>query len=228
VYFLTRFCGVLFLTVALITVILSIVDTAPEIAAANAQLGEEPINSSVKFSIGSEVVVDVVAVAVFVLFGWFLWSSEIQQSWAVAITFVLLVGSIVIRAQPLLPMDVAKHSPGLIFWGAKVVDDYYPSPLKPGKQRRSVTTFPVTSYVRLAVTSRDLSGSEQHPGQSVLLDFADSPSAMSVFYGQGGAQITGTLAGTRSVLDYDHDRDVYSIPHLMVKKIAPVGARSSR
>lgn len=227
-YFLTRFCGLLFLALALTTVILSIVDSAPEFAAVSEALGEEPISSSVKFDIGFQIVFDVFAVAAFALVGWFLWTSEIQQTWAVAITALLLIGSIVIRVQPLLPMNVARHSPGMVFWGAYVIDDYYPAPPPARGQARNVTTFPVNNYYRLAVTEKNLSGDEKHANKAVALNFTEAQQALGAFRASGvqGAQITGKLAGTRTILDYDFERDTYSVPHLMVEGIDQVGARN--
>ncbi|NLO06362.1 MAG: hypothetical protein GX131_11110 [candidate division WS1 bacterium] len=228
-FFLTRFSGIVFFLLAAITIVFSVVDTAPELAAANAALGDEPIGSSVKFRIGSEVVFDVIALAVFVLIGYFLWTSEIQQTWGVVIAFLLIAGSVLIRVQPLLPMDVARHSPGLVFWGAMVVDDFYPSLPPTGVQRR-VTTYPSSQWYYLVVSENNLSRSEPQPGKSVVLNFTDAQSEAGTFYSRGvqGAQVTGTLAGTRTVLDYDHKRDVYSVPHMMVQKVEPVGARRSQ
>lgn len=227
-YFLTRFSGMLFLIAAVAAIGLSIADTVPEFAAANEVLGEQPINSSVKFKIGSEIVVDVFAVAALALFGWFLWSSEIQQTWAVVVTFLLLTGSIVIRVTPVLPMDIARHSPGMAFYGALVIDDYYPAPLKSPNQPRKVETYPMNEYYMFAVTEPRLSGSEAHPNKSVALDFNKEQNAYAQFWSAGwqGAQLTGTLAGTRTILDYDFERVVYSVPRLMVQKVEQVGARN--
>ncbi len=230
-HFLTRTCGVIFMAAAVLTIILSIVDTAPEAMDATEQLRDGsnpmPIATSVKYRIGSEVIFDVFALAGFALVGFFLWSSEIQQTWAVVMTAVLLAVSITIRVTPLLPMDVARHSPGLFFWGALVVDDYYPSPLAAGKEVRHASTFPLNQSNRLGVTTRGLSGAEPHPSETVVLDFARSPSLMGQFYGRGGAQIIGRTAGTRTILDWDHKKAVYPVPHLVVLEVAPVGARSS-
>lgn len=231
VHFLTRTCGALFLAAAVITIILGIMDTVPEVTDAAAQLRQGnnplPIATSVKYRIGSEVLLDVLAIAIFGLFGYFLWTSEIQQTWAVIITFLLLVGSVVIRTTPLLPMDVARISPGLVFYGALVIDDYYPAPIKPGTRARSVQTFPQNQYNRLAVTEKGLSGSEPQPGQTVVLDFSKATSAATQFYAQGGAQLIGKTRGTRTILDHDHERVVYPVPNLVVEEIAPVGARSA-
>jgi len=218
----------LFLICAVLAIVLSIMDTAPEFNSARAELGDEPIGSSVRFKIGSEIVFDVFVVAGLALFGWFLWSSEIQQTWAVVITFVLLAGSIVIRVTPVLPMSVARHSPGMAFWGALVIDDYYPSPLKVTNQARKITTYPANEYYLLGVTEPKLSGSEAHPGESVAMDFNKAQASYAQFWAAGwqGAQITGTLAGTRTILDYDFKRVVYSVPHLMVRKVEQVGARN--
>ncbi|MGD9495189.1 MAG: hypothetical protein AB7Y46_02645 [Armatimonadota bacterium] len=230
-HFLTRTCGLLFLAAAAITVILAIVDTAPEAIDAANQLREGnnplPVATSVKYRIGSEVLTDVLAIVCFALFGWFLWTSEIQQSWAVVITALLLIASITVRSTPLLSIDVARHSPGLAFWGALVIDDYYPAPLAQGKRTRTASTFPMNQYTRLAVTERGLSGDQPHPAQSVILDFTNAPALMSQFYASGGAQITSKAAGTRTILDWDHDKAIYPVPHLMVLQIAPVGARSA-
>ncbi|MGC9317906.1 MAG: hypothetical protein ACP5KN_07725 [Armatimonadota bacterium] len=227
-HFLTRTCGLVFLGLALVTLILSFVDTAPEVMSAADILREGqyplPIATSVKYKIGGEVLFDVIALAAFALFGWFLWSSEIQQTWAVVITFLLLAGSVTIRVTPLLSMDVGRHAPGLVFWGALVVDDFHPSPLKQGTTTRRVSSFPPNKWYALAVTERNLSPREPHPNQSVVLNFSDAQSVAGNFL-PDGAQIVGKLAGTRTVLDWDHEKAVYSVPHLMVQKVAPVGAR---
>lgn len=232
VHFLTRSCGALFLALAAVTIILSIMDTVPEVSDAAAQLRQGnnplPIATSVKYRIGSEVLTDVLALALFGLFGWFLWTSEIQQTWAVVITIVLLVGSVVVRTTPVLPINVARVSPGLLFYGALVIDDYYPAPLKPGTRARRVQTFPQNRYNRLAVTEKGLSGSEPHPTKTVVLDFRLAPGAAAQFYAAGGAQFIAKAAGTRTILDWDHEKVVYPVPNLVVLKIAPVGARLSR
>lgn len=229
-FMLTKVCGILFFAAAAATGVMSFVDTAPDIAAANEALGNQPIASSVKFTTGSQVVVDVIFIVIFALFGWFLWSSEIQQTWAVIITALLLAGTITIRVEPLLPMNIGRISPGLALWGAYVVDDFYPAPLKPGTEFRHVNTFPSDRYYYMVVTEPNLSGSEQHPGQSVVLNFNNAPGEAAKFWAQGGqgAQVTGRLAGNRTILDYDHDRDTYSVPHMMVEEVAPVGARRQR
>jgi hypothetical protein len=229
VYFLTRFSGILFLALAAGVIVMSIVDTAPEFASVTEQLGNEPISSSVKFDIGFQIVFDVVAIAIFALFGWFLWTSEINQTWAVVMTALLIAGSVVIRVEPLLPMNVGRVSPGLVFWGAYVVDDYYPPPPPGQGQGRDITTFPVNQYYRLAVTEPNLPGNEKHEGKAVALNFSEAQQALGSFRASGvqGAQITGRLAGTRTILDYDFERDVYSVPHLMVESIDQVGARNA-
>ncbi len=182
-----------------------------------------PIATSVKYRIGAEVLTDLVAIVLFALFGWFLWTSEIQQTWAVVITFLLLVGSVVIRVTPVLPMDVGRLSPGMAFWGALVIDDYYPAPMLPGTEVRRASTFPASQYDRLAVTERSLSGNAPHPGQSVVINFAAAPQLMSQFYTHSGARIIGKLAGTRTILDWDHEKAVYPAPYLKALELAPAG-----
>ena len=229
-FMLTKVCGILFFAAAAATGIMSFVDTAPDIAAANEALGNQPIASSVKFTTGSQVVVDVVFIVIFALFGWFLWTSEIQQTWAVVITALLLAGTIAIRVEPLLPISVGRHSSGLAFWGAYVIDDFYPSPLKEGAERRNAITFPSDRHYYLVVTEPNLPGNRQHPDRTVVLNFNNAPQEQAKFYahGQRGAQVTGRLAGTRTILDYDHERDTYAVPHMMVERVDPVGAREQR
>ncbi|HCA48499.1 MAG TPA: hypothetical protein DEP45_14440 [Armatimonadetes bacterium] len=222
-YFLTRFCGLLFILLAVGMIAMSIMDTVPDFRAATEKFGDQPINSSIKFKIGLEVVPDVFVVAGLALFGWFLWTSEIQQTWAVVVTALLIAGSITIRVTPLLPMDIARYSPGFAFWGALVIDDYYPTPIQP----RNAMTFPMNEYYLLAVTQKNLS--REAPGNESMaaVDFNNAQSAYPQFWAAGwqGVQITGKVVGTRTVLDYDFDRVVYSVPRLLVQKVDPVGAR---
>ncbi len=224
---ITRVCGVLFFAAALAVAVMSFVDTAADIAAANEAIGNQPIASTVRFRIGFPVALDVIIAVILALFGWFLWSSEIQQTWAVVMTGLLVIGSVVIRVEPLLPIDVGRVSPGLAFWGAQVIDDFYPPPMVPDQERRRWQTFPMDRYYYLAVTEENLPGNEPHPDRSVMLNFNHAPEEMARFFAQGyaGSQIIGNLAGNRAVLDYDHRRKVYLVPHIMVQEIAPVGAR---
>lgn len=226
-YFLTRFSGLLFLALAAGTIVMAIVDTAPEFAAASEALSGQPILSSVKFNIGIQIVADVFVVAGFALFGWFLWTSEIVQTWAVVITGLVVAGSIVIRVEPLLPMNVGRLSPGTAFWGAYVIDDFYPAPPPAQGRARNITTFPVNQYYRLAVTEQNLPGGETNEGKAVALNFNNAQPAMGTYTAAGyqGVQITGRLAGTRTILDYDFERDTYSVPQLVVESVAAVGAR---
>jgi len=222
-YFLTRFSGLLFMLVAVGAIVMAIMDTVPEFSAATEEFGEQPINSSIKFKIGSEIVFDVFVVAAMALFGWFLWTSEIQQTWAVVLTALLVAASITIRVTPLLPMEIARHSPGFAFWGALVIDDYYPTPIQP----RNAMTFPMNEYYLFAVTEKNLSLEETNKESMVAADFSKAQAAYPQFWAAGwqGVQITGTVAGTRTVLDYDFERVVYSVPHLILQKVEPVGAR---
>ena len=222
-YFLTRFSGLLFMLVAVGAIVMAIMDTVPEFSAATEEFGEQPINSSIKFKIGSEIIFDVFVVAAMALFGWFLWTSEIQQTWAVVLTALLVAASITIRVTPLLPMEIARHSPGFAFWGALVIDDYYPTPIQP----RNAMTFPMNEYYLFAVTEKNLSREETNKESMVAANFSKAQSAYPQFWAAGwqGVQITGTVAGTRTVLDYDFERVVYSVPHLIVQKVEPVGAR---
>ena len=222
-YFLTRFSGLLFMLVAVGAIVMAIMDTVPEFSAATEEFGEQPINSSIKFKIGSEIIFDVFVVAAMALFGWFLWTSEIQQTWAVVLTALLVAASITIRVTPLLPMEIARHSPGFAFWGALVIDDYYPTPIQP----RNAMTFPMNEYYLFAVTEKNLSREETSKESMVAANFSKAQAAYPQFWAAGwqGVQITGTVAGTRTVLDYDFERVVYSVPHLLVQKVEPVGAR---
>jgi len=222
-YFLTRFSGLLFMLVAVGAIVMAIMDTVPEFSAATEEFGEQPINSSIKFKIGSEIIFDVFVVAAMALFGWFLWTSEIQQTWAVVLTALLVAASITIRVTPLVPMNIARHSPGFAFWGALVIDDYYPTPIQP----RNAMTFPMNEYYLFAVTEKNLSREETNKESMVAADFSKAQAAYPQFWAAGwqGVQITGTVAGTRTVLDYDFERVVYSVPHLIVQKVEPVGAR---
>jgi len=225
--FLTKFSGMLLIAAAVILIILSIVDTAPEAndAAAKLRMGSsrtsspQPIATSVKYKIGSEVVFDVMALVVLGLFGWFLYTTEVQQTWAVVTMAVLLVGSIAIRSTPLLDMGIGRYSPGFAFWGAQVTDDFYPPTVA-----RQVRTFPMNQYYRFAYTARE-SGTSSHPGESVVLNFGDAPTLVAQYDSRpGGSRLTGKLAGTRTVLDYDNDKVVYSVPHLMVTKVESLGS----
>ncbi len=222
---MTKLCGIIFFACAITVIVLSITDTAPEAtdAAKNLRRGgptsdPAPIATSVKYKIGGEPVFDLMVLGALVLFGYFLYTSEIQQTWAVVVTALLVVGSIVIRTTPLLPMDVGNKSAGCAFWGAYVIDDFYHPP------QRRVRTFPMNRNYRFSMLERTTS-TTANPAQSVVLDFGNAPELGARFDSMpGGAQLIGKLAGTRTILDEDNKRVVYSVPHLMVEKIVQLGS----
>lgn len=224
--FLTKFSGMLLIAAAATVIVLAIVDTAPEASNAAAELrmggpgsSPQPIATSVKYKIGGEVVFDVMVLVVLGLFGWFLYTSEVQQTWAVVLMGLLLVGSIVIRSTPLLSMDIGRYSPGCAFWGAYVIDDYY-APAVP----RQVRTFPQNNTYRFGFTTR-ITDASSHPAQSVVLNFGGDAALAARWDGMpGAARLTGKLAGTRTILDYDNEKVVYSVPHLVVTKVESLGA----
>jgi len=231
---LTKLCGLILLITAGVVLILGLVDMVPEMSAATHTLvrggaGSAPLPeaTSVKYKIGAEILFDIIGAAIFALFGWFLFTSEIQQTWAVVIVGVLALGSIIIRATPVMPLSVGKLCGGSVFWGAKVYTDMYWPPLKPGTERRDVSTFPQSQNLRMGVTKPRLGGDKPHGAETVVLDFAKAPSLINQFYGRpGGSKVIGTLAGTRTILDRDFEKMVYSVPHLMVEKVEPLSAGS--
>ncbi len=219
----TKFCGIIFFACAVAVVIMAMIDTAPEATNAAKVLRRggpdsdpAPIATSVKYKIGGEVVFDLMVLGALGLFGYFLYTSEIQQTWAVVVTALLVIGSVVIRTTPLLPMDVGSKSAGCAFWGAYVIDDFYPA-------NRNVQTFPMTQNYRFAMLER-MTSTAANPAQSVVLDFGNAPGLLRQYVGMpGGAQVIGKLAGTRTILDKDNKQIVYSVPHLMVEEIAAPG-----
>jgi len=224
--FLTKFSGMILIALAVALIVLAVVDTAPEAsdAAKVLRTGGEgssplPIATSVKYKIGGEVVFDVIVLVILGLFGWFLYTSEVQQTWAVVLIGVLAIGSIVVRATPVLNMDITRYSPGFAFWGAYVTDDFYAPP-----HPRQVQTFPMTQYYRFALLSQ-VSDRSARPGQSVVLNFGKAPSLMGQWdASRGEAKLVGKLAGTRTILDHDNEKDVYSVPHLVVTEVKSTGA----
>lgn len=226
---LTRLSGLIFLILAGMALIMGFVDMIPEWTDAARTLAEGdralPIATSVKYKIGGELVFDVLAAGALAIFGWFLFTSEIQQTWAVIITGIIVVACIVVRVTPLLPLSTGKVSPGLAFWGAQVYADVYRPPLKPASRRRMARTFPHPREVGVFVTKPQLSGDKPHPAETVVLDFSKRPALVQEYLGQPrGAKVTGALAGTRTILDYDFDKTVYTAPHLMVLKVEPLGS----
>jgi len=221
----TKLCGIIFFACAVTVIVLSITDTAPEANNAAKVLRRggptsdpAPIATSVKYKIGGEVVFDLMVLSALALFGYFLYTSEIQQTWAVVVTALLVIGSVVIRTTPLLPMDVGKNSAGCAFWGAYVIDDFYPA------SQRRVQTFPMTRNYRFTMLEK-VTGTTANHAQSVVLDFGSAPELAARFDSMpGGAHIIGKLAGTRTILDYDNKKIVYSVPHLMVEKIVEPGS----
>ena len=87
----------------------------------------------------------------------------------------------------------------------------------------SLKTFPMTGHYKFVMLEK-MTSTTANPAQSVVLDFANAPGLSAQFDSMpGGAQVIGKLAGTRTILDYDNDQIVYSVPHLMVEEIAAPG-----
>jgi len=225
---LTKVCGMIVLAAAAMVIVFAIIDTSSEASDASARLRRggdyvessdpAPIATTVKYKIGGEVGFDVLVLVILGFFGWFLYSSEIQQTGGVIVVILLVIATVVLRVTPVLPMDVGRASAGCFFWGAYVIDDYYPQPM------RDVETFPMNETYRFAVTERT-TATTAVPNQSVVLNFGNHPELLGKYNSMmGGSQLIGKLAGTRTILDNDNKSMVYSVPHLMVEEVRSIGS----
>jgi hypothetical protein len=123
---LTKLSGWILILFAVAYFVISLSDFGPEYAAAG-EIGAKAENyglqtseTNLRFSMGWEFAIDIVIVGIIAIAGWWLTTQEVLQvAWIVMIS-VFLVFSIVVRSSPLLPLKVAKVSPGAAFYGAQI------------------------------------------------------------------------------------------------------------
>jgi hypothetical protein len=123
---LTKLSGWILILFAAGYLVVSLMDFGPEYAAAG-EIGAKAENyglqtseTNLRFQMGWEFAIDIMIIGVIAVAGWWLTTQEVLQiAWIVMIG-LFVVFSIVIRSSPVLPLKVAKLSPGAAFYGAQV------------------------------------------------------------------------------------------------------------
>ncbi len=122
----TKLSGWILLLMALAYAGISLMDFGPEYSAAgyigaNAEkFGLKTTDTNLRFQMGWEFVIDILIIGVMSVLGWWLTTQEVPQFAWIGVIGAFLIFSIVVRASPVLPLNIAKLSPGAAFYGAQV------------------------------------------------------------------------------------------------------------
>ena len=122
----TKLAGYLVILLAVGYLVVTLADFGPEYAAAGSigedaeKYGLKTGTTNLRFKIGLEFFLDVIIIGVIVIAGWWLLTTEVVQIIWIILVGVFILFSIVVRATPILPLNVVKLSPGAAFYGAQV------------------------------------------------------------------------------------------------------------
>ncbi len=122
----SRMLGFVILLIAAGYLLVALLDIGPEYASVaqivdnQEQLGLETSTTNLRFRIGLELLVDILCIGLLALVGWWLTTVETQQFTYLYVGGAIILASIVLRVTPLLPLEVARYSPGAFFFGVKV------------------------------------------------------------------------------------------------------------
>ena len=215
----TRLAGYLLLLFAALHLVISLADFAPEYAAAgnigaNAEkYGLQTSDTNLRFKLGLEFTIDVLIVGVLAIAGWWLTTTEvIQIVWIIFIGIYVII-SIVVRTSPVLPLSIAKHSPGGAFYGAQIQ-----VPIGADVTFAMQNEQPVRQYV--VVTKKQdvrVAQSVTPQGQAsdiVVLDLSDKAASTQYMGCTAPLTITGTIAGTGS---YAKGNQMWTTTQIRVK-----------
>lgn len=207
----TKAMGWILILFALIYLLISLTDFGPEYAAAGAigskanDYGLQTTATNLRFQMGWEFAIDILFIGLIALAGWWLTTQEVLQLAWIIIIGLFVVFSAIIRATPVLPLNVAKYSPGAAFYGAKiqvaisadVADQYVVIRSEQQRYRTAVSQTP-----------------QGQPGGMVVLDLGDSSAAQQYQSCTLPLTVTGTVRGTASIAQ---GRELTTVPLIRVQ-----------
>ncbi len=165
----SRVLGFVILLIAAVYVVVAVVDngseytSAPRVVEQYEDQGLQLGTTDIRFRVGIEGIVDLVCIGLLVLVGWWLTTVETQQYTYLYVGGAILLASIVIRVTPLVPPDIARYSPGALFFGACV------SVNAVSDETANWIIIPPRQTLRVATVT---GAGQQQGGIPVILDFA--------------------------------------------------------
>ncbi len=200
---LTRLAGYLLLLFAAIHLVISLIDFAPEYAAAgnigaNAEkYGLQTSETNLRFKLGLEFTVDVLIVGVLAIAGWWLTTTEVIQIVWIIIIGIYVILSIIVRASPVLPLSIAKYSPGGAFYGAQIQVPIGADVTFAYQGDQAMRQYVVITKKQDVRVAQALTPQGQQ-SDLVVLDLSDKVAAQQYMSSTVPLTVTGTVAGTGS------------------------------
>ncbi|HEY3398081.1 MAG TPA: hypothetical protein VGM19_10545 [Armatimonadota bacterium] len=209
---MTKTAGMIFFIMAALVLGLAIANYTGQFTAAAGvaeQYRDTGLNTTdLRFAMGESFVIQLVIVGILGILGWFLFGSETEQVMYLVITGLIVVGSVVVRLTPLLPLNMARLSPVSAFYGAQV--EFQMS----ADDTMFYLTLPRDTNYRVARLGKDLPEKDGH----VLLDF-HKDQALASAYARSKVPVTvvGTVTGTRTLV---REREIFLVPRVKVYQVS--------
>jgi len=213
---LTRATGMLIILLAALLLIIGIVNMGPSWSSAPEVLNKSDVyglnmdDTSVRFTLGMQLMLEVLIALGLGIAGWWLTTQEVRQVGYIVGLLVFMIFLFATRSAPLIPIDLARKSPVTLFYGAMVE-----APTQADTTAGWVTLPLDPQRYRVAVTAT-YSDEAQIGSKEVLLNFGDTKTMQSFFTKGGKAKVTGRMMGTRVIC---HDKFFSPVPFINVEKV---------
>ena len=213
---LTKATGMLIILFAAVLLIIGIVNMGPSWSSAPEVLNKSDVyglnmdDTSVRFTLGMQLTLEVLIALGIGISGWWLTTQEVRQIGYIVGLVVFVVFLFATRSAPLVPIGLARKSPVTLFYGAMVE-----APTQADTTAGWVTLPLDPLHYRVAVTAVYTDKAEMGSNE-VLLNFADTKTMQSFVTKGGKAKVTGRIMGTRVIC---HDKFFSPIPFINVEKV---------
>jgi len=210
---MNRTLGFLIIAAAVVYLVVSLSDflpkytAVPELVHNQDKLGLSTTTTNLRFHIAQEMVVDAIVVALLVVLGWWLTTTETVQYAYWTMFVVVLIGLIVLWNVPLLPFKVARISPQGAFYYAQVNVE-----LAADTTEQGWVIIPTKQNQRVAVTQtyqdERLIGKKE-----VVLEFTDNNTLNQYIGATAPVTVLGRMKGTRNLA---YGKFIYTVPGVQV------------
>ena len=214
---LTKATGMLIILLAALLLLIGIVNmgpswsSAPEVLNKSYVYGLNMDDTSVRFKIGLQLVLEVIIALGIGIAGWWLTTQEVRQVGYMIGLVVVVIFLFATRSSPLVSIDLARKSPVTLFYGAMVE-----APTQVDTTAGWITLPLDTQHYRVAVTAI-YSDEAQMGTKEVMLNFPDLETMKQFVITKGGkAKVTGRLMGTRVIC---HDKFFGAVQFINVEKV---------
>ena len=210
---MTKTAGILYFIAAALVLAIAITNFAGQFSAAGDIAGKDDFKTvtttDLRWSMGVQFLVDMLVVAAIAIVGWFLFGSETEQYAYVIATGVLLLGGLVIRFTPLVPITAARLSPTVFFYSTQVKLELV------NDDTALYTTLPKSDQFRVGRLGQG-AGEKQ---TEVLLDFhGNAALAQAYWNGPWPVTVIGSVSGTRTLVR-PLERIIFLTPRVRVFKV---------